>query len=326
MADHAADPGHADPNHAAAAAAAAANQWASGLAAGNPYLPQGLPGADQNGMQYPWGQDFNPLAGLNALQGGFPGVRPQTPGMGLPGYPNPWAQMGGYPQVSEAPSIGGKADTKKKKEKSRPSPYEKAFEGINMHAKEEKEEDLSHLTPAEREERERQRRVANNARERLRVRDINEAFKELGRMTQMHLKQDKPQTKLSILQHAVNVIMNLEHQVRDRNLNPKAACIKRRPDGADAGSMGGIPQAQLPTHLNGPPISQADFSQIQNQPPTNGSSSSDNMVPPNKIPYSEFGPGSVLNPPASVASLGSYPSHSAPHLDPNLPSHMSSFQ
>ena len=111
-------------------------------------------------------------------------------------------------------------------------------------------------------------------------------------MTQMHLKQDKPQvttlvkssslsiqqTKLSILQHAVNVIMNLEHQVRDRNLNPKAACIKRRPDGADASSMGAIPQAQLPTHLNGPPISQADFSQIQNQPPTNGTSSSDNMV------------------------------------------------
>ena len=66
--------------------------------------------------------------------------------------------------------------------------------------------------------------------------------------------------------------------MRDRNLNPKAACIKRRPDGADAGSMGGMPQAQLPTHLNGTPISQADFSQIQNQPPTNGSSSSDNMV------------------------------------------------
>ena len=40
MADHAADPGHADPNQAAAAAAAAANQWASVLAAWNPYLPE----------------------------------------------------------------------------------------------------------------------------------------------------------------------------------------------------------------------------------------------------------------------------------------------
>lgn len=33
--------------------------------------------------------------------------------------------MGGYPQASEAPRIGGKSETKKKKEKSRPSPYEK---------------------------------------------------------------------------------------------------------------------------------------------------------------------------------------------------------
>ena len=38
--------------------------------------------------------------------------------------------------------------------------------------------------------------MANNARERLRVRDINEAFKELGRMTQMHMKNDKPQVHL----------------------------------------------------------------------------------------------------------------------------------
>ena len=98
--------------------------------------------------------------------------------------------------------------------------------------------------------------MANNARERLRVRDINEAFKELGRMTQMHMKNDKPQvlffeilyfhlikekkietkliflfkTKLSILQQAVSVIMNLEGQVRERNLNPKNACLKRRPE------------------------------------------------------------------------------------------------
>ena len=70
--------------------------------------------------------------------------------------------------------------------------------------------------------------------------------------------------------------MNLEHQVRDRNLNPKAACLKRRPDGADPSSMG-LPQSQLPTQQVPPPGSQPDFSQIQNQP-ANGTSSSDNMV------------------------------------------------
>lgn len=77
-------------------------------------------------------------------------------------------------------------------------------------------------------QRERERRQANNARERIRIRDINEALKELGRMCQAHLKTDKPQTKLGILNMAVEVIMSLEQQVRERNLNPKAACLKRR--------------------------------------------------------------------------------------------------
>ncbi|KAG8144787.1 hypothetical protein E2320_013221, partial [Naja naja] len=87
------------------------------------------------------------------------------------------------------------------------------------------------LNPEQKLERERERRMANNARERLRVRDINEAFKELGRMCQLHLKTEKPQTKLLILHQAVAVILSLEQQVRERNLNPKAACLKRREEG-----------------------------------------------------------------------------------------------
>lgn len=82
-------------------------------------------------------------------------------------------------------------------------------------------------------------------------------------MCSTHLKSDKPQTKLGILNMAVEVIMTLEQQVRgklfgnfdilfthtlsrngnnnlcfqpknktskntERNLNPKAACLKRR--------------------------------------------------------------------------------------------------
>ncbi|XP_045687010.1 transcription factor E2-alpha isoform X10 [Phyllostomus hastatus] len=74
----------------------------------------------------------------------------------------------------------------------------------------EDEDDL--LPPEQKAEREKERRVANNARERLRVRDINEAFKELGRMCQLHLNSEKPQTKLLILHQAVSVILNLEQQ------------------------------------------------------------------------------------------------------------------
>jgi hypothetical protein len=54
----------------------------------------------------------------------------------------------------------------------------------------------------------------NDSPNRIRIRDINEALKELGRMCMSHLKSDKPQTKLGILNMAVEVIMTLEQQVR----------------------------------------------------------------------------------------------------------------
>ncbi|XP_019117726.1 transcription factor 3a isoform X4 [Larimichthys crocea] len=104
------------------------------------------------------------------------------------------------------------------------------------------EEDDEDLPVEIKVEREKVRRLANNTRERLRVRDINEAFKELGRMCQLHMSNEKPQTKLIVLQQAVNVILNLEQQVRERNLNPKAACLKRREEEKVSGVD---PQMQL---------------------------------------------------------------------------------
>ena len=91
--------------------------------------------------------------------------------------------------------------------------------------------------------RDKERRSKNNDRERIRIRDINEALKELGRICMSHLKSDKPQTKLGVLNMAVDVIVTLEQAVRERNLNPKVACLKRREeektDGAGPSGMQG---------------------------------------------------------------------------------------
>uniref|UniRef100_A0A3B1K5E4 Transcription factor 12 n=1 Tax=Astyanax mexicanus TaxID=7994 RepID=A0A3B1K5E4_ASTMX len=59
-----------------------------------------------------------------------------------------------------------------------------------------------------------------------------------GPHVQLHLKSEKPQTKLLILHQAAPSLLSLEQQVRERNLNPKAACLKRREEEKVSGVSG----------------------------------------------------------------------------------------
>lgn len=137
---------------------------------------------------------------------------------------------------------GGKPTAKARTKRSRKSDEEESAEDSN-------------LDPVEKEGKDKERRWANNQRERVRIRDINEALKELGRICSTHQKSDKPMTKLGILNNAVDVIMALEHQVRERNLNPKIACLKRREEGSLSGIGGGDPLSPsgslTPTSMSG---------------------------------------------------------------------------
>jgi len=49
---------------------------------------------------------------------------------------------------------------------------------------------------------------------RLRVKDINDAIKELGQMISAHTGSSQPMTRLMIVQEAVTVITALEQQLR----------------------------------------------------------------------------------------------------------------
>ena len=78
-------------------------------------------------------------------------------------------------------------------------------------------------------------------------------------------------TKLGIMNNAVDVIMTLEQQVRERNLNPKVACLKRREEGSSGESwtpppgaagqsmMGGLAGSYSPQQPQGPPSSIPGF-------------------------------------------------------------------
>merc|ERR1719382_1739910 len=135
------------------------------------------------------------------------------------------------------------------------------------------------------------RRWANNQRERVRIRDINEALKELGRICSTHLKSDKPMTKLGIMNNAVDVIMTLEQQVRERNLNPKVACLKRREEGSSGDSWTPPPGSGAPGMMGGPGGLAGSYSP---QPPGG---------PPTSIPSFPGGPhpGSMLQSPSQFS-------------------------
>ncbi|XP_066501412.1 transcription factor 4 [Hoplias malabaricus] len=175
-----------------------------GLRSGHPIVPNQVP-VPQLPVQSATSPDLNQSDPYRALSSGLQGQSTSSVSSDIK------SEDEGDENLQDSKALDGKKDDDGKD-----------LKGI------ESNNDDEDLTPEQKIERERERRMANNARERLRVRDINEAFKELGRMVQLHLKSDKPQTKLLILHQAVAVILSLEQQVRERNLNPKAACLKRR--------------------------------------------------------------------------------------------------
>ncbi|XP_050527699.1 transcription factor 12 isoform X6 [Daktulosphaira vitifoliae] len=148
---------------------------------------------------------------------------PHSAATSVGGIPNTYQTLSTCPDSDGPIKIERLSNIKKRKEPPDSSDTKPSSSDHFCSSADEDGED-----PSTKAHREKERRQANNVRERIRIRDINEALKELGRMCMTHLKTDKPQTKLGILNMAVEVIMSLEQQVRERNLNPKAACLKRR--------------------------------------------------------------------------------------------------
>lgn len=122
-------------------------------------------------------------------------------------------EPGDTQQPTSSTSTGARGRPRSKKTKKAEGAEDAMDDSVDSDAKEVKENE---------------RRYTNNQRERVRIKDNNEALKELGRICSTHMKSDKPMTKLGIMNHAVELIISLEQQVRERNLNPKVVCLKRR--------------------------------------------------------------------------------------------------
>jgi hypothetical protein len=169
---------------------------------------------------------------------------------------SPSASLGSPASGSQA---AGETSTRKRKSGGANSSVSSTRGGNGVAAgpggKRKKTEDM--LDPVVRAAKERDRRFSNNTRERMRIRDINEALSELGRIC-MSLAPaaggganaaEKPQTKLGVLNLAVEVITHLEHKVRERNLNPSALVLQRGGPGA-LGPAGGHPQPLGPHQVH----------------------------------------------------------------------------
>ena len=97
-------------------------------------------------------------------------------------------------------------------------------------------------------------------------------------------------TKLGIMNNAVDVIMTLEQQVRERNLNPKVACLKRREEGSSGDSWTPPPGSGAPGMMGGPGGLAGSYSP---QPPGG---------PPTSIPSFPGGPHLARQDPGMLQS------------------------
>lgn len=199
--------------------------------------------------------------------GQFPGVSlmpqltgslHQTPSPGLDGpsigdpasypgqhYDSRYASSnGGQPLVQQELPTSSLSNHQQKASRGRPRSKKSRTSADAENAEDES------LDSEDKEAKDKDRRWTNNQRERVRIRDINDALKELGRICSSHLKNDKPMTKLAIMNTAVDVILSLEQQVRERNLNPRLACLKRREENgaAEQWKSGGQPHQGQPSH------------------------------------------------------------------------------
>jgi hypothetical protein len=179
------------------------------------------------------------------------------------GLTDPISPSASHPASPMSPPSVGASDSKRKHGGAAGKASASNGAGNSGRGKRKKPDDVA--DPVMRVQKERDRRVSNNSRERMRIRDINDALTELGRVC-MSLRPmgkanaEKPQTKLGVLNMAVDIIMQLEKKVRDRNLNPSTVALHHR---TSVGASSSMPTAST---SNGSPF-QAPFPPAHDMPP-----------------------------------------------------------